>query len=151
MPTGTRGAAKKKAPVKLKTKKSNSSESQEVLPVDDSSQGSGSVLQFSSGEDTSNGSGSGSAQDTSDEEPKPKRKQVSAEQAVRKDDDAPTSKQLTLALAIKAHYDTTHKHGVKIDKKSKESISDWISQMMEKGYQPPWDDSKKKSKKSKKH
>ena len=149
MPTGTRGAAKKKAPVKLKTKKSKSSEPQEVLPVDDSSQGSGSVLRFSSGEDTSNGSGSGSGEDTSDEEPK--RKQVSAEQAVRKDDDAPTSKQLTLALAMKVHYDSTHKHAVKIDKKSKESISDWISVMMDKGYQPPWDDSKKKSKKSKKH
>jgi len=146
MPTGTRGAAKKKAPVKPKTKKSKSSEPQEVLSVDGSSQsGSGEQIDTTS----RSGSGSESGEDTSDEEPK--RKQVSADQAVRKEDDAPTSKQLTLALAIKAHYDTTHKHGVKIDKKSKESISDWISQMMEKGYQPPWDDSKKKSKKSKKH
>ena len=85
MPTGTRGAAKKKAPVKLKTKKSKSSEPQEVLPVDDSSQsGSGEQIDSTSG----SGSGSGSESlggDTSDEEPK--RKQVSADQAVRKEDD----------------------------------------------------------------
>jgi len=100
--SGTRGAAKKKAPVKFKTKKPNlSSATQEVLPVQDtSSQGGGGGEQI---EDTSSEGGGGGEQiDTTSSS-----QDVDAHQALCRphDDDAPTPKQLALAHAIKAHYD----------------------------------------------
>mmetsp|Transcript_40868 Transcript_40868/g.80456 ORF Transcript_40868/g.80456 Transcript_40868/m.80456 type:complete len:180 (+) Transcript_40868:365-904(+) len=100
--SGTRGAAKKEAPVKSKTKKPNSSSAtQEVLPVQDtSSQGGGGGEQI---EDTSSEGGGGGEQiDTTSSS-----QDVDAHQALCRphDDDAPTPKQLALAHAIKAHYD----------------------------------------------
>mmetsp|Transcript_40869 Transcript_40869/g.80457 ORF Transcript_40869/g.80457 Transcript_40869/m.80457 type:complete len:166 (+) Transcript_40869:365-862(+) len=86
--SGTRGAAKKEAPVKSKTKKPNSSSAtQEVLPVQDTSSGEG---------------GGGEQIDTTSSS-----QDVDAHQALCRphDDDAPTPKQLALAHAIKAHYD----------------------------------------------
>ena len=132
--------------MKSKAKKSKSPIAPEVLPVLDESSdedgGSGEQIDTTSGLESL-------GEESSDDVPK--RKEVSADQAVRKKDDAPSPKQLTLALGIKAHYDSTHKHGVKIDKKSKESISTWMSQMIDISYQPPWDESKKKNKKPKTH
>mmetsp|Transcript_5416 Transcript_5416/g.9235 ORF Transcript_5416/g.9235 Transcript_5416/m.9235 type:complete len:95 (+) Transcript_5416:76-360(+) len=93
--SGTRGAAKKEAPVKSKTKKPNSSSAtQEVLPVQDTSSGEG---------------GGGEQIDTTSSS-----QDVDAHQALCRphDDDAPTPKQLALAHGIKAFYDSRHKHGV---------------------------------------
>jgi len=103
--SGTRGAAKKKAPVKFKTKKPNlSSATQEVLPVQDTSSeeggGGGQIDSTSSSQDVDADWTTSSSQD------------FDADQALCRPDDAPTPKQLALAHGIKAHYDSTHKHGV---------------------------------------
>jgi len=88
--SGTRGAAKKEAPVKSKTKKQNSSSAtQEVLPAQDTSSEQG---------------GGGEQIDTTSSS-----QGVDADQALctPHDYDAPTPKQLALAHGIKASYEQT--------------------------------------------
>ena len=101
----TRGAAKKKAPVKFKTKKQNSSSAtQEVLPVQDTSSeeggGGGQIDSTSSSQDVDADWTTSSSQD------------FDADQALCRPGDAPTPKQLALAHGIKAFYDSRNKHGV---------------------------------------